>query len=70
MKKINRFRYAKKREKPSSSCMYPVEYKWIKNPIPVMINKNKEESGSIKNENGIDNFPAVIQEKRSIVNDF
>jgi hypothetical protein len=35
-----------------------------------MINKNKEERGSIKNENGMDNFPAVIQLNRSIVKDF
>ncbi len=35
-----------------------------------MINKNKEESGSIKKENGMESLPALIQLNRSIVIDF
>lgn len=35
-----------------------------------MINKNKEERGSIKKEKGMDNFPAVIHENKSTVTDF
>ena len=32
-----------------------------------MINKNKEDKGSTKKENGIDNLPAVIQLNKSMV---
>src|ERR1035437_8396714 len=38
--------------------------------MPVTINKNKEDKGSIKKENGIESLPAVIQLNKSMVIDF
>ncbi len=38
---------------------------WIKKPIPVMINKNKEDKGSYKNSNGIFKVSELIQENNS-----
>src|ERR1700751_2896086 len=38
--------------------------------MPVMIRRNKHESGSTKNENGILSVSAFIQEKSSIIFDF
>ena len=35
-----------------------------------MINKNKEDNGSIKKENGMESLPAVIQLNKSMVIDF
>src|SRR5262245_63194589 len=35
IEKTNRFRYVKKRAYPSSPCMYPIEYTWMRKPTPV-----------------------------------
>ena len=45
---MNRFRYAKKRQNPSSSCMYPTEYRWISAPTPVTIIVISSDSWSIR----------------------
>src|SRR5690606_24216549 len=50
MKKMKRFRYAKKRPKASSSRIYEYEYKWIKNPMPVIISNIKALNESSKKE--------------------
>jgi hypothetical protein len=70
MKKINRFRYEKNLPKPASWFIYPVEYTWIRNPIPVTISNINALRGSIRKENGILTVPALIQSKIGIMNDF
>ncbi len=46
--KMNRFRYGKNRQNPSSSCMYPIEYRWMRLPMPVTISVISSESWSIR----------------------
>src|SRR5450755_639270 len=43
--------------------MYAVEYTWIRNPTPVMMSRNKVESGSTRNAKGIFRWPALIKSK-------
>jgi hypothetical protein len=50
--------------------MYPVEYTWIRKPIPVTINNIIALSGSTRKEKGIFTFPALIQSKIGTMNDF
>jgi len=38
-----------------------MEYTWIKNPTPVMMSKNKDESGSTRKLIEAENLPAAIQ---------
>jgi hypothetical protein len=64
MKNTKRFRYEKKRLYPSSSCMYPIEYTWMRNPTPVIIRSISEESGSIRKLMVALKLPALIQSNR------
>jgi hypothetical protein len=44
-----KFMYAKNRATALSPSIYPIEYRWIKNPTPVMISVQISESGSSNN---------------------
>jgi hypothetical protein len=46
--------------------MYPTEYTWIKNPIPVTMSNIIALNGSTRNEKGITKLPALIQSNRGM----
>src|SRR5688572_3889543 len=49
---------------PSSSCMYDVEYTCMRKPIPVIINRNKDDKASTWKVNGIYSLPDCIKSNR------
>ncbi len=61
MKKANMFMYAKNRAYAprDSSCMYPVEYTWMRNPTPATTRIIIPERGSRRNPHGMENDPTV-----------
>src|SRR5688572_29512121 len=68
MEKTNRFRYAKKRAYPGSSCIYPMEYTWMRQPTPVMTSNITAVSGSTYRVTEVEKSPATIHGKSVAVN--
>ena len=49
IEKTNRFRYRKNLENFGSPCMYPMAYRWMSAPMPVMNSAMAIESWSARN---------------------
>ena len=60
---VKRLSCEKKVATRGSSCMYPIEYKWISEPMPVTISIIVSESASIWKANGTCIPPILIQSK-------
>ena len=61
IEKTKRFRYAKKRRSSRSPCMYPIEYAWIRKPMPVTTSSITTESGSTRIDTWVSKRPAETQ---------
>ncbi len=65
IEKTNRLRYTKNLENFGSPCMYPIEYRWMRVPMPVMNRAIVIDSGSARNPTFTSKPPTTSQSKRS-----
>ena len=65
--KMNMFKKMKNFEKFGSPCMYPIEYRWISEPIPVMKSIIVTESGSTRNPTSTLKSPTGTHSKTVLV---